>query len=693
MNAQRLIRAYAVALGVGGVVLLVAVALGDPRWLHQLPWLAVLVVVGIPLRGLQVPVSKYSYISQSSLLALAGSLLVGLPATALALAVSTWISDSVWQRKPLAAAGVNIGREVIALAAAYGVYAEILRLSGVRRPEIHILTLPALFFFALAYFVASRTLFYFTLLIRDKLERDERLFILRYELVAYFASIIAAVIVVAAVVAWPPVTWIFIAAMLGAMGLLFKRMLEEAISAEELNKIHAMEAVITSNISLRDSFGRIERLAHRLVDWGDFRIYRRAPEGYVLAYRSAEGRPGRGDPSPDTVVLRQQVIASGETAVIHDVGRDRRVADAPPEVQTLVIVPLRFGDDVIGTLEIEHHKRRSYRSSDVVTITTFANQLATAIHISDLRRPLTETVERMTAEIAALSRTAESLRDSASAVAEAVAVIRTGVVGEEAEVAAGLSATEGLAAVARRVSDDGSRAATSSREASEVAERNRERIRDAIERLVTLKTFVGESSAKVQALGAVSRRITGFIASIRELADMTNLLALNAAIEAARAGKHGKGFAVVADEVRALAVQSAAAAREAAGLVEAVHRQVGEVVEQMRRGQATVGGVEELSAGALEALDQIVTATADATEHARSIAGVAGAQDEQFAQLRQRMSAVAALAWKNRTEAEDVATRAQDAAHGLSELERATQALERVASTLREITRGFAGAV
>src|SRR2546422_7935877 len=99
--------------------------------------------------------------------------------------------------------------------------------------------------------------------------------------------------------------------------------------------------------------------------------------------------------------------------------------------------------------------------------------------------------------------------------------------------------------------------------ASEVANKNRHQIRDAIGRLVALKAFVGEASSKVQGLGQVSRRITGFIASIRELADMTNLLALNAAIEAARAGKHGKGFAVVAEEVRRLAEQSSSAALEA----------------------------------------------------------------------------------------------------------------------------------
>ena len=376
--------------------------------------------------------------------------------------------------------------------------------------------------------------------------------------------------------------------------------------------------------------------------------------------------------------------------MIHDVTHDRRIADAPLTVQSLVMVPLKFGDQVIGTLELEHHKRRVYRSKDVVTINTFANQLATAIHITELRRPLVETVETLTQQLATLVRAAESMREAAAAVAQSTGTIRQGVLAEQGEVTGGLEATESLAQVSRRVSEDGTEAAQASTTASEVANRNRHQIRDAIGRLVALKAFVSEASSKVQQLGQVSRRITGFIASIRELADMTNLLALNAAIEAARAGKHGKGFAVVADEVRRLAEQSASAALEAGELVQDVHRQVGEVIEQMRRGQVNVGGVEELSSAALQALDAIVAATAEATSHAQRIAAAAGDQDKAFGKLRDRIHAVAAIAGKNRAEADDVATRADEAARGLTELERATKQLEDVAAMLRQLTRGFA---
>jgi len=689
VTVQRLVVLYSQGLAYAGLVLLVGVLAADPRWLHQIPEIIVLLGACVALRGLHIPLSKYSYLTQTGLVALTGSLLVGLPAAAIAVAGGTVITDWTWHRKPLWVAWINLGREVIALVAAYGVYAFVLDAADIP-PEPHSAVILPLFAFALTYFLIPRILFYLSLLVRGKLELGERMLILRYEMLAYFATLIGTAAVVSVVVAWPPIAWVFVAPVLVGLGLLLKMMLEEAVSAEELNKVHAMEAVITSNLSLEDSFRRIERLANRLVDWGDFRIYRRHDGGMALAYRSAIGRGERGDPSSDTVELREGAVRAGETVVIDDVTRDRRVADAPEQVQSLVIVPLKFGDLVIGTLELEHHKRKAYRRKDVLTITTFANQLATAIHITELRRPLVETVERVTQQLQTLTHAAVALREAAKAMAASTEVIRGGVAAEAGEVSGGLAATETLSQVARRVSNDGAEAARASSAASDVAGKNRQQIRDAIERLVALKGFVGESSSKVQQLGQVSRRITGFIASIRELADMTNLLALNAAIEAARAGKHGKGFAVVAEEVRRLAEQSAGAALEAGELVQDIHRQVGEVVEQMRRGQVNVGGVEELSAGALEALDAIVAATADATTHAQRIATAAGEQDEAFARLRQRINAVAEIAGKNRGEADGVATRANEAARGLAELEQATRELEQVAGMLRELTRSFA---
>jgi methyl-accepting chemotaxis protein len=576
---------------------------------------------------------------------------------------------------------------VLGFMAAYGAYAAV---SLRTEPAgVSVEFLPAGLTLAGMYFFLTRALFYFTLLIRGKLESHEQLMILRYEVLAYLLTLIGSVIAASALLALRLDGWIVVLLVLTVLGMLTTRILEEAIAAEELNKIHARERVITSNVSLMDAFTELERMANRVLDWSDFRIYRLRDSQANLVYRGALGWPNRGDPPFDSPQLRARAIDGGMPVVIDDSRTDEQILAPTTDAVSMLVLPLRFGADVIGTLELDHHKPHTYGKKEVAAAATFASQLATAIHIADLRQPLVETVERVGVQVKALVATADSLRSAAGAVAQTAHAIRGGAAEQEQLIAQGREATAGLATQAREVAVDGVAAAEASRTASETAAHNRELIQDAIQRLIQLQQFVGTTSGRVSDLYQVTNRLIGFIGTIREIADATNLIALNAAIEAARAGQQGRGFAVVAEEVRELAAQSAQASREAGGLVAAILGQVAQISEEMDRGTETVRGVEELSGDAARALQHIVAGTMDAGGHARHIADTAARQEQAALRLREQMERVAAVSARTLEDANTTARRASEAARSHAELERSIRELAGVAERLELIARHF----
>jgi methyl-accepting chemotaxis protein len=686
VDVSTLLTRYARVLAWGGGAVALATVVVDRRWIDQPIATLVLLLAVFALRAFPVRLSKYSYLTQTGVPALVGAVTVGSAPVVIALWTGTLAADT-WLRKPTRAGFINAGREVLGFVAAFGPYAAVLALTG--SPALSLDFLPAAAILVALYFFASRSLFYFTLLVRDKLEYAEKVLILRWEIIAYLLTIIGSVAVVAALRVLSPAGWIAVALALGVLGALTRQILEEAIGAEDLNKVHLMEAAIASNATLQGSFDQIERLAYRLLDWGDFRIYRISGDGAHLVYRGSLGRPDRGEPAAELAELRQEAVTSGSAVLVGNVRRDPRLGRIP-EVGSAVVHPIRFGDDLLGTVEVDHPKRHIYGAKDLVALGTLSNQIATAIHIAELRRPLLSTVGQIGAQVAALAGVTDSLRRSATALADASERMRHGAGELESFATGGLLATGSLSQASRSMAAQGAQAATASGTAAQVASRNRVVIGEAIERLIGLKGFVAASADQVASLGTLTTRITGFISTIREIADLTNLIALNAAIEAARAGREGKGFAVVAGEVRDLAAQSLHAAGEARTLLEEIAGQVAAVSGQMERGREAVAGVEELSADAAQALEAIVGTTNEAERHAEAIASTAADQLAAVEGLGAQIEQVASGSARTRTDIEALASRAAEAARGQAELERAIEQLGEVAADLQRIARHFA---
>jgi methyl-accepting chemotaxis protein len=688
IKLQRTLDRYTRVLSFGGLVLLLVVLTIDTRWLSHPLSTAILMISIFVLRAVPVRLSKYSYLTQSAVPTLVGAVCIGPAPVAAALWVGVAAADVFGLRKQPRAGLINAGREVIGFVAAYGPYAAILSLGNASQLTLDFL--PAAAILVALYFFLSRALFYFSLLIRNKLENAEKILILRWEISSYLLTLIASTIVVTALANLAPVGWVAVALALGVLGLLTRQILDEAIGAEDLNKVHLMEAAIASNATLQGSFTQIERLAYRLLDWGDFRVYQVVGRDLTLVYRSTLGRPDRAEPPPALAAMRREVLETREPLLIRDTRHDDRLAERLTNVLTLVIHPIRFGEDVLGVLEVEHHKRHAYGSKEMLALSTLAGQMATAIHIAELRRPLVLTVGQIGEQVTALARVADSLRTSATALADVSLGMRQGAMELEKFATGGLRATGSLANATQEMMSQGAQAAAASGTAAEVAARNRDVIGDAITRLVELKGFVAAGADRVAALGGLTQRITGFIGTIREIADLTNLIALNAAIEAARAGREGRGFAVVASEVRDLAAQSLHAAQEAGGLLGEIASQVTAVAGQMAQGRDVVAGVEELSADAAKALDAIVGTTGEAGGHAKAIAATAALQHDAVNSLTGQIEQVAASSAKSRADTDTLAKRAGEASAGQAELERAIRELGGLASDLQRIASHFA---
>jgi methyl-accepting chemotaxis protein len=305
---------------------------------------------------------------------------------------------------------------------------------------------------------------------------------------------------------------------------------------------------------------------------------------------------------------------------------------------------------------------------------------------------LDERNSELDASIARLDSVVASARSLAGEVrAEAVGVSATGadvlngVVGTEAaaerSAVAVADAGQVAAAIAERAEGtvlEAGQVVEQATAATAASDQGRAAVGSAVDAMHDVQTGLDGISDRVVSLSERTREISSIVATVRELADQSNLLALNASIEAARAGEHGRGFAVVAEQVRQLAERSSAATANVDGLLRDIDGAAEAAVAAARAGGEVVARGRTAVDEAGVALDAAGHAGAAVEDSARRIAAAVGSNRDGAERIAEALSAA-------RAAIDQVLVSAADGRSSAERLQALAETLEEVTSRLEAV--------
>jgi len=143
---------------------------------------------------------------------------------------------------------------------------------------------------------------------------------------------------------------------------------------------------------------------------------------------------------------------------------------------------------------------------------------------------------------------------------------------------------------------------------------------EAVESSAALGDQVKRIAATMADLSERTLQVGEIVATVKDLAEQSNLLALNASIEASKAGEHGRGFAVVALEMRNLAEQSKAAAGQVRGILSEIQKGTRDASLATDEGAKRAVRTVALSRSAGEAIEGLAMVIRESALAARQIA-------------------------------------------------------------------------
>src|SRR5438045_3675714 len=465
------------------------------------------------------------------------------------------------------------------------------------------------------------------------------------------------------------------------------------VRADELHLIQRLAQVIAAELTLSQSFQRVQELTRQLVPWEQMGFARYDPRTRQMELvADTAAQPGSTFRFDSDAGLTGEALRLRRPVVAHRLVRDQGVVPGAETPGSEMLVPLYHAGQLVGLWSVRHSDPTMYRQSDGDLLELLEPQLALMVAIDGSLRPVTGASDQTTQYVQTLTATAEEIHASSEEVAAAAQRASQG-----AGQAASLVST--AAREAGQLKDSAAELATAgdrTREAGAQMEKTADRVRTATQsaawQLTDLGATTEESAAEVGRLRDVATQVEKFSETLGFVANQTNLLALNATIEAARAGIHGRGFAVVADEVHKLAEDSGGEARNGGKAVKDTRRALDRAAQLIERIRGDLGQVVQSSAAWVQHLQRLAGAAAETARAGTQVAEVGRHSAELATRITDSLAQARAGAQTSSQEAEVVAAAAaeqlraiQDLAHGATEL---SAIAEQLAQALRFIRGG-----